>query len=150
MPRMYYSEYCFNPGDCYEDVEYDEEISQIYENCSDDEKQEFIELCAGDDLLPSEVTVYRPTPATPNPQPLNDLETIIEELSKYTRQDIAALPDELIDVFNDKFKVIPESQPSKQLDQSLLNEIKLMFELYQTDTQPHPLLDEISTLVHNL
>jgi hypothetical protein len=143
MPRVSYSDY---ETEVYVtvDPEWDEDIDDIYNNCSDDEVNRFIELAIDHGFEYSrDLTRTRSNDS----QESDAIEKAAHVIADATDDQIASLPDEDIDMLRTKFTgVVHESTIRKN---PLLDEIKLM--VNSCDASPSPQLwNEFKFLISSL
>jgi hypothetical protein len=143
MPRVHYEDY---ETEVYVNVspEWDEDIEDIYHNCSEDEIHRFIELAEQNGY---EYLRHAPRTRSEDPQESDAIEKAAHVIADATDDQIASLPDEDIDMLRTKFTgVVHESTIRKN---PLLDEIKLM--VNSCDASPSPQLwNEFKFLISSL
>jgi hypothetical protein len=143
MPRVSYEDY---ETEVYVNVspEWDEDIEDIYNNCSEDEIDRFIELAEQNGYeYNRNLTRIRSSDS----QDADAIEKAVHVIADATDDQIASLPDEDIDMLRTKFTgVVHESTIRKN---PLLDEIKLM--VNSCDASPSPQLwNEFKFLISSL
>jgi len=143
MPRVSYEDY---ETEVYVNVspEWDEDIEDIYNNCSNSEIRQFIQLAIENEFEYSpELTRTR----SDDSQESDAIEKAVHVIADATDDQIASLPDEDIDMLRTKFTgVVHESTIRKN---PLLDEIKLM--VNSCDASPSPQLwNEFKFLISSL
>ena len=111
-----------------EDYEYnfeeEYEISDIYDMCSSQEREEFVELYRNDGgQVPNDDENF------------TELENLIDKLIQFEPDEFANLPDEVFDELNKRFGT-NFVKPKQTFNPALNDEIKLMEQLYQSHPTP--------------
>lgn len=142
MPTIYREDYEVDISG-YTTVEFDMEVSDLYDDMSESERHEMADFLVENGYFEGEDTRHRPRQAaTPTEDPELQIERILDT-------ELDALPDELIDGLREKLSI---SKPEKiSTNDSVISEIKLLFSSYEQGVvNKTPMLNELNLLIANL